>query len=61
MNSVTWLAKSSVRREKKRDLSIQHGNGYLAEGVVLTCGAHAQQAHHTYVLSKHSGNNTLEY
>ena len=44
----------------ERDRSIQHGNGYLVEGMVLTCSTHAQQPHHTYVLSKHSGNNMLQ-
>ena len=29
---ATWLAKSSVR-ETKQDQNIQHGNGYLAEGM----------------------------
>ena len=52
------VAKSSVR-ESEQNRSIQHGNGYLAEGMVLTCSAHAQQAHRTYALSKHSGNNTF--
>ena len=58
--ALATVAKSSVR-ETERDRSIQHGNGYLAEGVVLTCSVHAQQPHHTcmYVLSKHSGNNML--
>ena len=42
-------------REIEQDWSIQHGNSYLAKGVVLTCGTpfeHMQQPHHTYVLSK---------
>ena len=43
--TLATVAKSSVR-EPERDRSIQHGNSYLAEGVVLTCGAHAQQPHH---------------
>ena len=47
---MTWLAKSSMR-EIERDRSIQHGNGYLAEGMISTCGTNTQQAHHTCVLS----------
>ena len=40
-NGTTWLAKSSVR-ETERDQSIQHVNGYLEEGVLLTFGVHVQ-------------------
>ena len=50
-----------VRRGESNIRSIQYGNDYLAEGVVLTFGAHAQQPPvPMYVQSKHSGNNTLQ-
>ena len=56
---ATWFAKSIVR-EIERNRSIQHGNGYLAEGVVFNL-PHVvyAAASHTYVLSKLAGNNTL--
>ena len=51
--ALATVAKSSVS-----DRSIQHGNGYLVESLVLTCSMHAQQPHYTYALSKHSGEYT---
>ena len=49
-------------KETEQDRSIRRGNVYFVESVVLTCGAlfeHVQQPHHSNVLSKLSGNNTL--
>ena len=46
-------------RNLERQSDIEGGNGYFAKGMVLTCGTHVQQPHHTYILIKLTGNNTL--
>ena len=48
MDLANWSQSQAYVTDDEWDWSIQHGNGYLAEGVVLTCGvqfAHAQQPH----------------
>ena len=57
---MTNSTRNCSQEFSERDRGTQHGNSYLAEGVVLPCGTHVQQPHHTYVLSKHLGNNTLQ-
>ena len=60
--SVECQNLQSANASAWRDQSIQYGNSYLAEGVVLLCGMHfehMQERHYTHVLSKYSGNNKV--
>ena len=51
-------ALATVTKSSVRDRSIQLGNSYLVENLVLTCSMHAQQCHYTYALSKQTGKYT---
>ena len=48
----TCLQANRVQWDRQSEIEVfwQHGNGYLAEGVVLTCSVHTQQPHHIFCI-----------